>query len=195
MTTKAKFSKGFTLVEAIVVVGLFSLITGSLLSVFLTGHMVWNTGGASIDLQQQTRQGMNAMVRELHLSAQSRVNIINANTLAFQVPLNAAAAGGDGRSRIDVDGGGNLIWGAEATQDNWIEYSVVNNELRRRVLVGASSPQAVTETTLARDIQTVSFIADQVSANPSFPEGVEIILTASKGNSTCTLVTMVFFKN
>ena len=195
---KRKPSSGFTLVEALVVVGLFSLILGSIMGVFLTGHMAWRIGGANIDIQQQTRYGMDAMVRELNLSQQFRVRIINANTLALQVPLNTANPGGDGRSRINIDGSGNLVWGAEGTQGYWIEYIVVGNELRRKVFNNRPDlggvEQAQLETTLARNIQSVNFVSDQISANPSQPQGIQIILTAAHGNSTCSLVTMVFFK-
>ena len=191
---KKKSCSGFTLVEVLVVVGLFSLILGSILGVFLTGNMAWNVGQANIGLQQQTRYGLYAMVRELSLSQQNNVRIINPNTLRLQVPLNAANPGGDGRSRIDIRSG-RLIWGADANQGDWIEYRVENNELKRKVFNQSAGGLQQAETTLARDIQTVIFRADQISTDPSWPQGVEITLTTARGNSSCSLNTMVFFKN
>lgn len=193
MTTR-KSSAGFTLLEVLMVVGLFSLILGLVLGVFLTGQLAWGRGQTQIGLQQQVRWGMEAMVRELNLSSQSRLRIINPNRLTFQGPLNAANPGGDSRSRIDIDNHGNLVWGADATPNNWIEYIVVNNELRRRV-VPAVGAAFISETTLARHIQSVTFLPDQASDSPTSPDGIEIILTGANNNSTCTLITMIFCKN
>ena len=193
-----KSCSGFTLVELLMVVGLFSLILGSTMGVFLTGQMAWNTGQASIEIQQQARYGINAMVRELNLSQHNKVKGINAGTLALQVPLNAATEGGDGRSRIDIDASGNLVWGADGNQGYWIEYIVENGQLKRKVFnqrPDYASAQEISDRTLARYIQGVSFVADQISANPDWPQGLEITVTAARGNSNRSLSTVVFFKN
>ncbi len=194
-----KARAGFTLIEVMMVVGLISLVMGSVLGIFITGHMAWNTGQLNSQVQQQARHGMDAMVRELHLSQHNRVQCIDANTLALQIPLNATALGGDGRSRIDIEDG-NLIWGAEGNEGYWVEYLVESdqnlnrNVLKRKVLTAIGGAE-VSETILAYYIQSIAFTADQISTNPNYPQGVKLTLTAARGASSCSLTTMVFFKN
>ena len=200
-----KSSSGFTLLEVLMVAGLFSLILGSMLGVFLTGHMAWGTGQGNIDIQQQVSWGMGAMVKELNLTQENKVRIREtATTLDLQVPLDAAADGEDGRSRIDIDAAsGDLVWGADGATGDWIEDIVEHdagldtNVLRRKVWdrrPWIGHPFLQHQTTLARDIQSVRFVADGPSST-IWPAGVEIILTAAKGNSSYSLTTMVFFKN
>jgi len=206
-----KGSSGFTLLETIVVVGLLSLVVGSIMGVLLTGQLAWNAGQLSTETQQQVRRGMNAMLEELNLSQHNKVRLFSrptSSTISFQIPLNAAAPGTDGRTRVDLSDG-NLIWGAtwgisNQQVDYWIRYLVENDAtlnksvLKRKVyshMTSSSSSYFIAEEVVAQDIQSILFTADDISTNQYYPQGVEITLTALKDGKSTSLTTMVFFKN
>jgi prepilin-type N-terminal cleavage/methylation domain-containing protein len=140
--------KGFTLVETLVSVLIFSLMSVGLFVVLTTGQSTWHTIDVSVQLQQALRQSLQRVSRELHESGfdstgacevtiQDAAGPGNSDILRFKVPVDYDADG-------DVlDGGANIEWGAPL---QWlsktagtlflnytIEYSLNNGQFLRKV--------------------------------------------------------------
>ena len=57
--------KGFTLIEMIVTVSIFTMMTGALYTIFLVGNKSWTTFSTNVILQHDVREGLFAMTKEL----------------------------------------------------------------------------------------------------------------------------------
>ena len=81
--------RGFTLIEVLVSFGILIIVFAGVFAVLNVGQMNFGTGMASLDLQQQARQAMDGMTKEIR---QSRVNNITISTdrtmVDFTVPIN-----------------------------------------------------------------------------------------------------------
>lgn len=99
---------GFTLVEILVVIGVISIISGSILMVIVSWHRSWNISKVQMDVQSQARRAMSEITEELSQAGQSTVSIINAanDEITFQLPTDDYA-------------GGVFTWGDQ------IQYSVI----------------------------------------------------------------------
>lgn len=83
--------KGFSLVEVLVVVALLGMILAGILSFYLFGMRSWRDGTNQMDLQQNTRIGMEKMTRELRWAQKltnmnELVDTEGASYVAFKVP-------------------------------------------------------------------------------------------------------------
>lgn len=72
MTTPAR-SSGFTLTELLVVVGLFSIVSATLVTLLLSMQRSWATGSGQAVLTSELRRGLDTMSRELVEGAAGRV--------------------------------------------------------------------------------------------------------------------------
>lgn len=94
--------RGFTLVEILIAVFIFSLMAGGFFIILSSGQSVWHTTDVAVSLQQNLRQAMQRVTRELHESGFSQVgNCVAAckviiqdgagangsDILSFQVPV------------------------------------------------------------------------------------------------------------
>ena len=79
---------GFTLVEAMIAILLLSVILLGVYGVLLTGNAVSGTDLALVDMQQQARNAMDRMVREVRESSSEVITVINANSdkITFTTP-------------------------------------------------------------------------------------------------------------
>jgi len=99
--------KGFTLVEILVLVGVLSIIVGSVLRVAASWQRSWNVSKAQMDVQSQARRAMSEITEELSQTSQDRVNInVTGDVITFQLPNDDYA-------------GGAFTWGDQ------IQYSLV----------------------------------------------------------------------
>jgi prepilin-type N-terminal cleavage/methylation domain-containing protein len=80
--------KGFSFIEILIVVFIFSLIAGGVFQIFTVGNTVYSTELALLDLQGHTRNGMDRMVREIRASSSVTVTVVNANSdrITFTTP-------------------------------------------------------------------------------------------------------------
>lgn len=106
--------KGFTLVELMVVFLIFTIIMGAIFAVLTMGRTSWYSGNTQVEMQQETRRGMDSMVRELRQSGSTTIVGVPAdgnfyNSITFRVPQDAD---GDG-DVLDVSG--NVEWGNQIT--------------------------------------------------------------------------------
>lgn len=161
---------GFTLVELIVVIFIFSIIMAAIFAVLSMGRQSWHTGSTQVDLQQETRRGMDRMVKELRQSGQTKLfTIIGGVTAPFpanNTPYNTIifqkAQGWD--SVNDV-----INWG------NQITYSLAGNQAQRA--------SAGSTTILANKVATLEFKRSPDNLmTPDIDESniVEITLQARK---------------
>lgn len=137
--------KGFTLIETMIVLLIFSIILGAIFSTMTIGKLSWYSGDAQVEVQQETRKGLSRMSKELR---QSRSSVIQGvppdgeyhNTIIFKIPEDID---GDGDT---IDNSGNIEW------SNDITYSLggLNNRQLLRTEEGES-------TVLANNIALLQF--------------------------------------
>lgn len=80
--------KGFTLVEVLVTVLIFSFVSAMMYSVLNVGYSLYSRLSVSMDLQQ-AKNGMDRIVREVRASSAATVTTIDANSdkITFTTPL------------------------------------------------------------------------------------------------------------
>jgi len=159
---------GFTLVELMVVIFIFSIIMAATFAVLSIGRQSWHTGSTQVELQQETRRAMDRMVKELRQSGQTTIVGVLADgnpyfAITFQLPEDA------GSDDDALDGTGNIEWG------NQITYSLAGNQVQRA--------SAGSTTILANKVATLEF--KRSPDNPMTPDVdesniIEISLQAQK---------------
>lgn len=78
---------GFTLVELLMVLCIFTIVFGSTFQVMQRGQMSWFIADAEVELQQQLRIGMDKMIRELSQAGSTNLSINGAqDTITFSIP-------------------------------------------------------------------------------------------------------------
>src|SRR3990167_2436584 len=118
-----KISGGFTLVEALVALAIFLVLSAGVFAVLATGRSTWFDTDASFELQQNLRFALEKLSRELHESGFDKNNVwqvsINndggvngTDILKFSIPIICHS----GDSVIDANGdiaywGAPLTWG------------------------------------------------------------------------------------
>jgi hypothetical protein len=165
-----KGTKGFSLMEMLVVfLVLVVVLTGGFL-VFSTGQATWFTTDINIRLQENLRKSLARLTAELRQTQTNQLQIFygtgahNTDILRFSVPVICAAGG----FPIDTNGdvahwGATLRWGCRdlacmdadancsTVEYKYIEYLVTNDhKLMRRVLDAAGN--LVRENEFAQDI-------------------------------------------
>lgn len=79
--------KGFTLVELLVAILLLCFLIGGIYAVLNLGQKTWDYDMGLLDLQQEARQAMDGMVRELRQGKSSSFNIsVNDTRISFSIP-------------------------------------------------------------------------------------------------------------
>lgn len=123
-------NSGFTFIEVMITLLVFSIISLALWAVLSTGKHAWHIGKTQIELQQETRKAMDWITKELRQSGSAHVQISGlGTTITFQVPVDW-----DNDGDI-VDADGNIEWGADGNENWAIQYLLNNNRwLLRRTL-------------------------------------------------------------
>lgn len=79
--------KGFTLVEILVSVAILSFVVAGIFMVLNIADKSWHSDMGLLDLQQQARQAMDGMVREIRQSDSSDITITNnGGRVEFYIP-------------------------------------------------------------------------------------------------------------
>lgn len=160
---------GYTLVEILVVIVVFSLLLGAIFEVMIMSNKSFSIGSTEQIIENQARQGLDNMVRELYETTwdvEGQVAFSDANaTITFMLPVGADEVSGD------------LIWGAEGVSGYKIRYTVDNSRLVRIVLDGLNNP--VSQKVLAADVQGLNFSSD---ANMLLTITLTIERKAASGN-------------
>jgi prepilin-type N-terminal cleavage/methylation domain-containing protein len=85
---------GYTLVELMISLGVFTVLMLSIFGFIQTGTAVYFQDSTLLELQQKARNGMDRMVREIRQSKASSVTVIDANSdmIIFSTPTKANIA-------------------------------------------------------------------------------------------------------
>lgn len=155
--------KAFTLIELMIVLLIFTIILGGILTVMTMGRTSWQSGNTQVVVQQEARKGIDKMVRELRQSRPDTIVGVPADdnfysAITFQIPEDA-----DGDNDV-IDDSGNIEWG------NQISYSL--GGLGGQQLLRTEAGQV---TVLANNIVSV-----QVRRQSSTPNIVEMRLQSQK---------------
>ena len=115
--TTSRAIQGFTLVEAVVVVGLLLLIVGGLVTVLLTGQASYLSADAYVQVQQEARRAMDSVVRELRESGTVSCGTAAVTASCTGTQLNFQIA----RSYT----AGAIVWGSDNADNEYVHYAVV----------------------------------------------------------------------
>ncbi len=112
-----KNNRGFTLVEAMVTILLFTVLFGATLMILLTGTDAWEINDAQVELQQELRKAMEWMKEDLRQAGKgSIINVpVDGNwypSATFNVASGAV--------------GGKIVWSSDT-----IQYATVGEQLQR----------------------------------------------------------------
>jgi len=81
--------KGFTLIEVLISSVILIIIFTGVFLVLNAGDQSWNAGSGSLDLQQQVRQAMDGMSKELRQARGGNITIEpDGRSINFTVPIN-----------------------------------------------------------------------------------------------------------
>jgi prepilin-type N-terminal cleavage/methylation domain-containing protein len=137
---------GYTLIEMLIVLAIVSFLFSAVFGVLNIGNTSFSTGSARQTVENQARQGLDHMLRELYETNGGRIVLSDANSvITFKLP-------------VSFDGSGNLLWGAEGIDNYKIKYLVDSNKLVRKVL--DSTDNLISQKVLAVDIESLLFALD-----------------------------------
>lgn len=150
-----KNNQGFTLLEIIIAVFLFSIISAAIFSVLATARNSLSAGESQISVQQACRNGLDAMIKELRQTSASTIPDVPSDgtsysAITFQIPASLSATG--------------ITWSSS------IRYSL--GGLNGKQLIRT---QSGSQRILGNNISAVSF--NRSAANPNV---VNISITAQK---------------
>lgn len=84
---KDKVKRGFTIVEVMITLAIFSIIIGAIHRVFVVGQRAWDSDLSLLDLQQSTRRGIHGLVREIRAASLGSISISENDTkIEFDTP-------------------------------------------------------------------------------------------------------------
>ncbi|MDD5450066.1 MAG: hypothetical protein PHO42_05665 [Candidatus Omnitrophica bacterium] len=171
---------GFTIVEALVTVVIFTMIFIPLFGMMNQGLRYWHVAEVNIELQQDLRRGLMVMDNQLRQTRTSKISIPADdnyyNSIVFNIPQDTD---GDGDA---VDALGNIEWSGNIT------YAL---NQKNQIVRTSSAGNLV----LANNITSLQF--KRFSGNP---EMVEIALTAQGTTvpgkiSSMTISSLVMMRN
>ena len=102
--------QGFTVVEMLIAVSIFTIMIGIVMLVILTSNTTYHSANSRILCQEDLRRVLGIMIHELSEANQYRVNTATPTEVIFQIPIKVVDGGAlDGRT---VDEKNNIIFGA-----------------------------------------------------------------------------------
>ncbi len=78
--------KAVTLVELMITSIIIFFVLVGLVAILKAGSNTWNTSMALVELQQNTRQAMEGVTREIRQALPASVSLTNSSTIVFSVP-------------------------------------------------------------------------------------------------------------
>lgn len=168
---KSKSISGFTLVEMLISVVIFTIIIAMVMVLILTANTSYHTAHARISSQDDLRKALRTVIHEVSETNQYRVSIVNGDQLTFQIPVLDISGGTfDGQT---VDDRNNIIFGARlmntTVPDGYPGYAVRyvllpnndlsnSNRLVRRVLDSyPDGAQVGDDSTIANMIRSIQY--------------------------------------
>ncbi len=126
---------GFTLLELMVVIAIFLIITSCIFAVLITGKRAWNISETQVDINSEARKALQRMTQELSLTSPSRFTITSISAdednLTFQTPSSYAARIVVWGDQIQYSLGGINAEQFLRTNLNTLEVEVLSNNVTR----------------------------------------------------------------
>jgi len=152
---------GFTIIELLVVMGIFTLIAAASFSLISTGRFSADIIESRLKLTERSHQAMSRITRELRLSSPSRVYISNTlgtttnslqgEVINFQIPV------GCYDNVFNLTPMHFLKWGSQAAEGAFLAYSVdANSQLLRSTYTTSDGTDASSEV-IAQNISSLNF--------------------------------------
>lgn len=115
-----KNQQGFTLLEMLVTILIFSLVVAGIYAILMAGEDAWHSNKTQVQLQQELRKVMDSIQYDLYQSGSGAIADVPAdgawyNTITFKVPSSLASA--------------RITWNANAI--NYALGGMDSNELQR----------------------------------------------------------------
>ena len=184
MMTANRTIQGFTLVEAVVVVGLLLLIVGGLVTVLLTGQASYLSADAYVQVQQEARRALDSVVRELRESG-----TVSCGTAAVTASCTGTQLNFQVARNYDPTGGA-IVWGSDNADNEYVHYAVVaaadgtSQLIRYRDAAAAGAPPG-----------TCTPPACRVLANYVDPATTVFAWDAAAANRTVTITLEIEYQN
>lgn len=184
MLFKERCLRGFTLVELMVVVAIFTIVIGAAYVILNSGRTSWQVGDTKIELQEDLRAAIDEMIFEIFEADPAGVIIAGGGTsITLQTPVDENASGSWQDTTLDgtndfylehtLDGSNNIVWGAYLRREDrsvasgvlgfgnrqgrQLSFFLSGDELVRRV---TSAGLVLEDFTLADDINALNFTLD-----------------------------------
>ena len=175
--------RAFTLVELLMVLAIFSLMSGALFSSFLIGKGSYLSADAYVHVQEEARRAIDVMGRELRGARGAGIAGLP-NSLQFPVAL--------GYNLAAPCPANNVCWGAVDSagvgQPNWtVQYRIVGTQLVREILNGGAVQPGTR--VLANDVDAArtSFAYDALANTVTISLGVTMTSAQLAGGSMSTV--------
>ena len=191
----------FTIIELIVVMGIFALIVGAGLTLFSTGRLSVSISEAHIQAQEQARQTMTRVSKELRLSSPSRFHLCDSvdwltnndaagSVVNFRIPVGSYAISILPSLTTDY----RIRWGSATTEGDYLAYSTdADLQLLRSTYTTADGSDASTEI-IAQHIASISFSRSSASS-PLINIQIVSQVNTAHGPTTHTLRSSIKLKN
>ncbi len=157
-----KNKKGFSLLELLMSISIFSFVCLVVFGVYQVGMESWDLVYAQSALMGEARVGIEKMNKELRTSNLSNIDSSSSTQLRFKIPTAV-----------------NSSTGAISSWSNWIRYSrggVGSNQLLR------TDEGTNANTVLANDVTNLQFTAN------SNPSTISIAVTTQKSTTNGTVI-------
>ena len=181
--TRPSVHRAFTLVEMLMVLAIFSLMSGALFTSFLIGKNSYLSADTYVRVQEEARRALDVMDREVRSARGAGIAGLP-NSLQFPVAL--------GYNLAAPCPANNVCWGAVDNagvgQPNWtVRYRITGTQLVREILNGGAVQPGTR--VLANDIDAAqtSFAYDALTDTVSISLGVTVTSAQLAGGSMSTV--------
>lgn len=99
-----KLMKGFTLVELLVVVGIFGLMIAGILGVFNAGILSQDTAFLKLDVQPSARMAMDWLIKDMRQTDSIHISVQQADRVVFQKSTGVGSWGSNLEYKLAADG-------------------------------------------------------------------------------------------
>ena len=199
MTPRTSSASAFTLVEILVVIVLFAILGGVLLTTVLTGQTSYSFSDAYLRVQEESRRAFDVMTRELR-----EAGPVSGPPQLISVTNDVPAASGFRQLNFQIARGYNvpvdcpntICWGSEVQVNDWIHYAIVvnaelpaNNNQQLVRCVDANATTAIASgngcRVLANNVQSADFSFPSAGVvevtlqtryqSPALPQGSQVM--------------------
>lgn len=168
--------KGFSLVEALVSVVIFSLVFIAVFSFMNQGLYSWHIADVNIEVQQEARRALMALDRHLRQTRTSQISIPADDnyytSITFKIPEDTDADGDVIDSSGNIEWSGNIVYSLNANKqlirtDSWGTSVLANNIVNLQFKRSSGNPRMV-EVYITTQKTTVPDKTSQVSIRSLF---------------------------